>query len=683
MVLGAVPVQGAVNRPPHKPQPNVILITIDTVRADRLGCYGAKNIQTTTLDALGRDGVVFERAISQVPLTWPSHAAILTGLYPFQNGVQDFTGQPLEARFRSVAQAFKQQGYATGAVVSAFVLDRSWGLARGFDFYDDAFSPEQFQHRDLGLVDRRAGESVTRALAWLKKNPRRPFFFWLHLYDPHSPYDPPEPFRSEYKTHLYDGEIAYADHELGRLIEWLKQNQLYNQSLIVFLSDHGESLGEHGEHEHGFFVYNATVHIPLIVKPPAGSGIRPARVSRPVETVSLAPTMVDVAGIHDPIEKQLPAHALFGAAADTADEAYSETFYPFSSFGWSPLHALETNRYHYIDAPEPELYDVMADPEEKNNLAPTETAVVAVFKDKLKTRLQNHPFTPTQASSSELSPDALEKLRALGYVAYRSPVSPEALASGLPDPKSKLWEFNSILKAEDALQEGDVERAEDLLSPVQQRDSKMYVIPFLLGEAALRNQNWSLAAEQLQRCMNLNPNFDNAMTGLARALAKLGRVDEAKSWLKKATGSNPENYRAWYELGLLEAGNAPVAAQASYQKAIAIQPNFSLGQRELGMLLFNQKNYAAAVPRFERAIALGLEDAQLHNFLGICYSQTRQMQKSIRSHQAALKLDPKLAEAHLNLAYDYQLLHLPKKALEEYQRACSLEQKFCKFVPPQ
>ena len=568
-------------------------------------------------------------------------------------------------------------------MVSAFVLDRSWGLARGFDFYDDAFSPEQFQHRDLGLVDRRAGESVTRALAWLKKNPRRPFFFWLHLYDPHSPYDPPEPFRSEYKTHLYDGEIAYADHELGRLIEWLKQNQLYNQSLIVFLSDHGESLGEHGEHEHGFFVYNATVHIPLIVKPPAGSGIRPARVSRPVETVSLAPTMVDVAGIHDPIEKQLPAHALFGAAADTADEAYSETFYPFSSFGWSPLHALETNRYHYIDAPEPELYDVMADPEEKNNLAPTETAVVAVFKDKLKTRLQNHPFTPTQASSSELSPDALEKLRALGYVAYRSPVSPEALASGLPDPKSKLWEFNSILKAEDALQEGDVERAEDLLSPVQQRDSKMYVIPFLLGEAALRNQNWSLAAEQLQRCMNLNPNFDNAMTGLARALAKLGRVDEAKSWLKKATGSNPENYRAWYELGLLEAGNAPVAAQASYQKAIAIQPNFSLGQRELGMLLFNQKNYAAAVPRFERAIALGLEDAQLHNFLGICYSQTRQMQKSIRSHQAALKLDPKLAEAHLNLAYDYQLLHLPKKALEEYQRACSLEQKFCKFVPPQ
>jgi choline-sulfatase len=676
------------NPPPaRKTPPNVILITIDTVRADHLGCYGDKDIHTPTLDALAHDGIVFDRALSQVPLTWPSHAAILTGLYPFQNGVQDFTGQPLEPRFRSVAQAFKEQGYATGAVVSAFVLDRSWGLARGFEFYDDEFSQEEFLQKNAGLVERRAGESVTRALDWLKKNSRRPFFFWLHLYDPHSPYDPPEPFRSEYKDHLYDGEIAYADHELGRLMAWLKQSQIYDQSLIVFLSDHGESLGEHGEQEHGFFVYNTTVHIPLIVKlplkPPAGSGVRRGRISRPVETIAVAPSLVHMAGIHDTIEKQFPSHGLLGPAAEAVGEAYSESFYPFSSFGWSPLHALETSRYHYIDAPEAELYDVVADPEEKSNLAPTQTAVVAVFKEKLKTRLQDHPFTPGQPSSSELSPDTLEKLRSLGYAAYRSPVSLDALAAGLPDPKSRLWEFNTILKAEDALQLGDVQRAEELLTPVQQRDPKMYVIPFLLGETALRNQNWGRAAEQLQRCMDLNPNFDSAMTGLARALSKLGRRDEAKSWLKKATASNPENYRAWYQLGLLESENDQAAAQASYERVIAIQPNFSPGQRELGMLLFNQKNYAAAVPRFEKAVALGLEDAKLLNFLGICYNQTNQMQKSIRSHQAALKLDPKLAEAHLNLAYDYQLLHESKTAREEYQQACNLEQKFCKFVPAQ
>ncbi len=280
-------------------RPSVILITIDTLRADHVGCYGAQTVKTPTLDALAHQGVVFERAISQVPLTWPSHAVILTGTYPFQNGVQDFTGQPLAQQFRSVAQAFRQAGYATGAVVSAFVLDRSWGLARGFDFYDDAFSAETFEKKDIGLVDRRAGESVAHAIAWLKKTPRRPFFFWLHLYDPHSPYDPPEPYRTEYHSHLYDGEIAYADHELSNLMAWLKQNHLYDSSLIVALSDHGESLGEHGEDEHGLFVYNATVHVPLIVKPPAGSGIDAGRRREPVETTAVAPTLLQLAGVKD------------------------------------------------------------------------------------------------------------------------------------------------------------------------------------------------------------------------------------------------------------------------------------------------------------------------------------------------------------------------------------------------
>src|SRR5438552_4759666 len=356
----------AATAPAHsaKAKPNVILITIDTVRADHVGCYGATGVQTPTLDALARDGIVFERAISQVPLTWPSHAAILTGTYPFQNGVQDFTGQPLDPKFRTVAEAFKQSGYATAAVVSAFVLDRGWGLARGFDFYDDAFSAETFQQKDIGLVDRKAGESVTHALDWLKKT-RTPFFLWLHIYDPHSPYDPPEPYRTQYRSHPYDGEIAYADHELGRLMLWLKRSHLYDRSLIVLLSDHGESLGEHSEKEHGFFVYNATVRVPMIVKPPAGSGFRTGRVARPVETIDIAPTLLQSAGIKDAIEKQFQSHGFLASGAGNDQTAYSETFYPFSSFGWSPLHALETSRYHYIDAPIPELFDVASDPEEK------------------------------------------------------------------------------------------------------------------------------------------------------------------------------------------------------------------------------------------------------------------------------------------------------------------------------
>src|SRR5207302_715243 len=388
----------------RRTKPNVILITIDTVRADHVGCYGATGIQTPTLDALARDGIVFERAISQVPLTWPSHAAILTGTYPFQNGVQDFTGQPLDPKFRTVAEAFKRSGYATAAVVSAFVLDRGWGLARGFDFYDDAFSAETFQQKDIGLGDRKAGESVTHALSWLKKTPRRPFFLWLHLYDPHSPYDPPEPYRSEYRSHLYDGEIAYADHELGNLMSWLKQNRLYDSALIVALSDHGESLGEHGEDEHGFFVYNATVHVPLIVKPPVGSGIAAGRHSEPVETTSVSPTLLQLAGVGvkdsiDSIYAQFQSHALFGTKSGTTptgsqaanqpakdpakDPAYSETFYPFSSFGWSPLHALESERFHFIEAPRPELYDLESDPGETRNIAAEQPATVAVLREKM------------------------------------------------------------------------------------------------------------------------------------------------------------------------------------------------------------------------------------------------------------------------------------------------------------
>ncbi len=674
---------------------SVILITIDTLRADHVGCYGAQMVKTPTLDALAHDGIVFERAISQVPLTWPSHAVILTGTYPFQNGVQDFTGQPLAEQFRTVSQAFKQAGYVTGAVVSAFVLDRSWGLARGFDYYDDAFSAETFEKKETGLVDRRAGESVEHAISWLKRNPHRPFFFWLHLYDPHSPYDPPEPYHSEYRTHLYDGEIAYADHELGNLIAWLKLNHLYDSSLIVALSDHGESLGEHGEDEHGFFIYNSTVHVPLIVKPPAGSGIATGRRGDPVETVAVAPTLLKLAGVKestDPIYAQFQSQSLLGNPLDTKianqkenaapnSQAYSETFYPFSSFGWSPLHAFESGRFHFIEAPKPELYDLETDPGETQNIAAQQPATVAVFRQKVQDLLAHNPFVRQGVSDGNLSPDAQEKLRALGYFGFRAAVSPESIKQGLADPKDKLQVFNGILKAEDAFHQGDDGHAETLLRQIQKQDTNIYVIPFLLGESALRRQNWTSAAEQLQRCLELNPNFDNAMTGLARALARLGRVDEARTWLQKALQSNPQNYRAWYQSGLLDTGSDRAAALSSYEKAIAIQPNFPPGQRELGMALFQQKDYAAAAMHLEKALALGLNEAPLHNFLGICYSQTGRLSMAMREHRRAIELDPKLAEAHLNLAHDYQLLHQAKSAHEEYAMACKLEEKFCKFMP--
>jgi choline-sulfatase len=679
----------------HRPhtRPDVVLVTIDTLRADHVGCYGARMVKTPTLDALAHDGVVFERAISQVPLTWPSHAVILTGTYPFQNGVQDFTGQPLAAQFRSVAQAFKQAGYATGAVVSTFVLDRSWGLARGFDFYDDEFSAQSFEKKDVALVERRAGESVAHAISWLKTTRHRPFFLWLHLYDPHSPYDPPEPYRAEYRSHLYDGEIAYADHELGGLMAWLKQNKLYDSSLIIVLSDHGESLGEHGEDEHGFFVYDATVHVPLIIKAPAASRIPPQRRRDPVESAAVAPTLMQLAGVKDAIQEQFQSQALLDFASGNnshlgqslthtpGQTAYSETFYPFSSFGWSPLHALETEQFHFIDAPTPELYDLEADPRETHNIIAQQPAMVAVFREKLQSFVAHNPFAGQDAGAGNLSPDAQDKLRALGYFGFRAAVSPDALKKRLADPKDKLWEFNSILKAQDAFRDKDDESGEAILAEVQQKDRQIYVIPFMLGELALRQQNWDTAVQQLGQCLALNPNFDSAMTGFALALAKRGRIDEARTWLQKATQINPENYRAWYQVGLLDAKENPAAALSSYERAIAIQPNFSPGQRETALVLFQQKDYADAAIHLEKTISLGLEDARLHNLLGICYSQTNRMAKAVHEHQRAIALDPTLAEAHLNLGLAYQRTGKITQSRAEYATACKLEARFCGATP--
>ncbi|MGH9510127.1 MAG: sulfatase family protein, partial [Terriglobales bacterium] len=377
-------------RPPS--HPNVLLITVDTLRADRLGAYGSKEVATPAIDALARDSLVFERALSQVPLTLPSHAVILTGTYPFHNRVQDFSGQALNPEFRTLAESFKQNGYSTGAVISSFVLDRSWGLARGFDFYYDLFSGSSFLQANVALVERRADHSVDEALKWVKKASNRPFFFWLHLYDPHSPYAPPEPFLSRYDS-AYDGEVAYTDSQVGRVLTWLRQSGLYSNTVVVLLSDHGESLGEHGENEHGFFVYNSTIHVPLLVKPPAGVGLKPSRVGMAVETTSVAPTILELARISDPIfQKQFQAPSLTAAAKEPAGEgfSYSETFYPFSSFGWSPLRSLHTERYHYIQAPKPELYDLRTDPGEKENVAPKLSAIAAALKQQLEERVQKY-----------------------------------------------------------------------------------------------------------------------------------------------------------------------------------------------------------------------------------------------------------------------------------------------------
>jgi arylsulfatase A-like enzyme/Tfp pilus assembly protein PilF len=667
------------NKPPR---PNILIITVDTLRADRVGCYGYTGGLTPNVDELAKDGIVFERAVAQVPLTWPSHAAIFTGTYPFHNGVQDFTGQPLSDHFRTLAESLKDHGYATGAVVSSFVLDRSWGLARGFESYDDAFAGQEFLQKNLGLVERRAEDSVNHAVGWLEAHSNQPFFLWLHLYDPHSPYNPPEPFRTQYAKQPYEGEISYADNQLGRLFAWLKQapNGLYDNTLIIFLSDHGESLGEHGEKEHGFFVYDSTVHVPLVLKPVKNSSLGVQRVSDAVETIQVGPTVLELAGVEDPIQKQFQAASLVplinGKPHAPQRPAYSETFYPANSFGWSALRSVQTSKYHFIEAPKQELYDHEADPSENNNLAPKNTSVAASLRASLDQLLSAYP-APAASSSTTATPEVLEKLRSLGYVAYRAPASAN---SKLADPKDKLPVFQDVLRATDLIQSGNFAAARSLLSSVQQKEPNLYLIPFLLGEAASHEAQWKEAEKQFGRAAALNPGFDQARMGLARALGLQGKTAQARDLIRTLLSTNPQNFRAWFLLAEIEAKDDPRSSRESLDKVIVIQPNFAPAYRDRGLLSLREQSYASGAEDLSRAVDMGMWDLTTYNSLGICYSRLNRLDDAVKSYRRAIAADPTYAQAHLNLGFAYERANQPELSKKEYAEACRLDQRICPLV---
>lgn len=677
---------GCRNNQKSAAKPNVLIITVDTLRADRLGVYGDKDGLTPNIDALAKDGVIFAQAISQVPLTLPSHAAIFTGTYPFHNGVEDFTAQPLSGKFRTLAESFKANGYATGAVVSSFVLDRSWGLARGFDDYDDAFSGQQFVQKDLGLVERRGDASVDRAIRWLGANVGKSFFFWLHLYDPHSPYDPPEPFATKFKKAPYDGEVAYSDSQLGRLFAWLKQppHDVYDNTVVVFLSDHGESLGEHGEKEHGFFIYNSTVHVPLIVKPALSEKIAPDRtIAAAVESIQVGPTVLQLAGLHDPIETQFDADSLLpfltGQRTNAERSAYSETVYPRNSFGWSALRGVETDRLQYIEAPRPELYDLQADSAERANVAEPQAETAARMLNEVNNRLTRYkPASASSGNSGGANPEVLEKLRSLGYVGYKAP-APGKNAK-LADPKDKLPVFHDVLRATDLIAAGKSGEAGAVLQKLQREEPNLYLIPFLQGESAEHSQQWSAAEKHFGRALQLNPGFDQAALGLARALGFEGKTDKGAGLLQSLVSANPNDFRALFLMAQIQARANPQASREALDKVLKIQPNFAPAYRERGMLDVEAQDYQAGADDLGQAVAMGLGDAATYNFLGICYSRLGRLSEAVESYKKALAADPKLAQGHLNLGFAYERMGEKASAVSEYKEACRLDRRICAMV---
>jgi arylsulfatase A-like enzyme len=417
---------------PSKATP-VILISIDTLRSDHLPAYGYKGIETPNIDALRGDSILYSKAYSHVPLTLPSHVSILTGMLPADHGVRDNVGYRLSDSVPTLQQLLKKNGYASGAAVSAFVLRRETGIARGFDFFDDDVRPLNGESI-IGRVQRDGGDTLKAALKWLDAQDKRPFFLFLHLYDPHTPYTPPEPFFSRYQDH-YDGEIAYSDSVVGDLIADLKRRGVYDDALIILLSDHGEGLNEHGEEEHGLLLYREDLQVPLIVKLPQQRK-KGATVETPVQLVDVFPTILDRTATPIPAGGHRVGQSLLTFLEGGATRPiYSETYYPRFHFGWSDLHSLIDGDDHYIRAPKAELYDLAADwGERKNTIESNRRATV-------KLRAAIEPFVKEAQAPTNIDPEDAKKLAALGYVGSTVPTKS---GEALPDPKDMIGVFHDI-----------------------------------------------------------------------------------------------------------------------------------------------------------------------------------------------------------------------------------------------
>jgi len=661
---------------------SVLLITVDTLRADRLGCYGARRVATPAMDALGADGVRFARAYAQVPITLPSHAVILTGTYPMYNRVRDFTSGGIPSHVGLLAEAFKRQGYNTAAFVSAFVLDGTWGFARGFDLYDDHFDPRQFETQNPGNIQRRAEETTNRLLTWLQARSATspPFFIWLHLFDPHSDYSPPEPFRTRYAGRLYDGEVAYTDAQLARLFDYLRRSGAYDRSLVILLSDHGESLGEHGEDEHGFFIYNSTMQVPLIVKLPGGQGAGRV-VPQPVGTIDVAPTLLELLRIRDPLSRQFQGTSLaslvLGKGSPSDRPVYGESFYPSNSFGWAPLRSLTMRGLRYIEAPRPEIYDLASDPEESRNLLEQRRAEAEALRAQLQDIERRYTADLAVAKGPPLAPDTVEKLKALGYVAYSAPTAPTT-AGGLADPKDRLKTFRAILRATDLASAGRFEESNALLASAQAEEPRLYLIPFMLAENAARARRWAEAEKQFLACLMLNSSFQQAVMGLARTYLAQGKADKARPWLELAVHENPRNFLAYHGLGLVARQQKNLEeARRQFAKAIAEKPNYAPSSQELGIVLVELQRYTEALGPLTRAAEIGPENAVLANYLGVAYANTGRLKEAVESYQKALRMKDNYAAARLNLAFACLKLGDRAAAQREFQTLCQQSPSLC------
>ena len=563
-------------------QPDVFLVTIDTLRADHVHCYGDEQISTPALDSLAKDGVRFAQAFTPSPITNTSHTTILTGLLPSSHGVTDFA-VPLSPTHRTWAQLLRQNGYHTGAFIGAVILDSKTlapGLDRGFDFYDN-FPEHSPTKSRWGRVERRGMDVVQRAETWLSAHPAGPHFVWVHLYDPHDPYEPPPPYSDIYKDRLYDGEISYADSALANFLAYLKKQGWYEKAFVIAVGDHGEGLGEHHEDTHGIFLYDSTTHVPLIVKLPGEARLGKV-VEAQVRTTDILPTVLDLLKISPPAQLDGESLQPYFAGSEAAGRvAFGETDYPLR-FGWAPLRAVRAEGFKLIEAPKPELYDLRADPGElQNKYAPWDTTVQKFRAMLADLRTKTPPATP---SAGAVGQGTIDELKALGYLGRADVGSatnvPEP--SLLPDPKDKIEEQNLLHKAMMASEDDRPAEARVALEKVLQLDPKSPTALRQLGELELHTGQYFRAGEHLKLAREVSPQDVTAAFELGQALEKTGDLAGAREALEASLKLSPAQFPARLLLGqvylaLKDGRNA----QDQFEAALLLQPKNVEAQRGL------------------------------------------------------------------------------------------------------
>jgi choline-sulfatase len=574
---------------------NIFLITIDTLRADHVHCYGYDQIQTPALDGLAKDGIRFSQAFTPSPITNSSHTSILTGLLPSVHGVSDF-GIPLATTHPTMAELLKARGYHTAAFIGAIILDSNSlapGLDRGFDFYDN-FPAGAKTRSHWESLERRGEVVVKHAESWLTENSSGSHFVWVHLYDPHDPYEPPAPYSETYKDRLYDGEIAYADSALANFIADLKAHGWYDNSLIVVVGDHGEGLGQHGEDTHGIFLYDSTTHVPLIVKLPADHEAGSV-VDAQIQTIDILPTVLDLMGAPSPPQLNGESLVPYFARSDVRSRAaIGETDYPLR-FGWSPLRSVRADGHKFIEAPRPELYDLKPDPGEQKN-------VYAADNGQVKS---------SRALLAELHPTP---------------------AMTLPDPKDKIAEQNLFHRALMAIQDSRYGEAHSALDQVLQEDPKSPLALRLSGETELQTGDYEKAAAHLKLARESAPGDPAVAFLLGQALEKTKDFEGARSLLEEYLKANPGDVAGRLLLGGVYLGlkNADAAAD-QFEAVLLTQPESVEGQLGLARAQIAKASFAEAAQGLEQLAKTQRDNPDVYDLLAQAY---RGLQKGLEAQRA-------------------------------------------------